>query len=317
MTFSAVAMAMSLLAQSPDTAQLPPAPAPPVPQEPGAQQQAAQDATALSDVVVEGRRLRSVVEDFVGEVAAPATGGRGPARWNGPVCIGVVNLRPEVAQYIVDRASDVARELGLTAGEPGCTANVLIIAAADGRAVADGIVGERRRAFVPGGSGMTRSFRMLENFRTSEAPIRWWHVSGPVDSESGQLATRLPGQDAPQIAVSRASRIRTDIRDDMFKAIIVVDINKTASLSWTQLADYLTLIALAQVDPEADVAAFDTVLNVFDDPAVPGLTDWDMDYLVALYSLEQNRAGSGARTAEFVNLMLRASREEPGEPGTD
>ena len=268
-------------------------------------------ATELQEVVVEGRRLRAVVEDFVGEVAAPATGDRGAARWNSSVCIGVVNLRADVAQYIVDRASDVARELGLTAGEPGCTANVLIIAAADGQAVADGIVGERRRAFTPGGSGMTRSLRALETFRTSDAPIRWWHVSGPVDSESGVLATRLPGFDAPQTAVSRASRLRTDIRDDMFKAIIVVDISKTASLSLTQLADYCTLIALAQVDPDADVAAFDTVLNVFSDPEVPGLTAWDRDYLNALYSIEQNRLGSGARGAEIVDLMMRSARAVP------
>jgi len=295
MSLSALALAASLLVQDTPAAQVPPP----------------QATTELSEVVVEGRRLRAVVQDFVGEVAAPATGNRGAARWNSSVCIGVVNLRADVAQYIVDRASDVARELGLTAGEPGCSANVLIIAAADGQAVADGIVEARRRAFSPGGSGMTRSLRALETFRTSEAPIRWWHVSGPVDSESGELATRLPGRDAPQIAVSRASRLRTDIRDDMFKAIIVVDITKTASLSLTQLADYSTLIALAQVDPDADVAAFDTVLNVFSNPDIPGLTSWDMDYLNALYSIEQNRLGSGARGAEIVDLMMRSVRATP------
>ena len=295
MSISALALAASLIIQTPGAVQVPPP----------------EPTTELQEVVVEGRRLRAVVEDFVGEVGAPATGDRGAARWNSSVCIGVVNLRADVAQYIVDRASDVARELGLTAGEPGCTANVLIIAAADGQAVADGIVGERRRAFTPGGSGMTRSLRALETFRTSDAPIRWWHVSGPVDSESGALATRLPGYDAPQTAISRASRLRTDIRDDLFKAIIVVDITKTASLSLTQLADYCTLIALAQVDPDADVAAFDTVLNVFSNPEVPGLTAWDRDYLNALYSIEQNRLGSGARGAEIVDLMMRSAREVP------
>ncbi len=297
MSFSALALAVGLLAQTPAPVQDPPPPA----------------VSELGEVVVEGRRLRSVVQDFVGELAAPATGDRGPARWNGPVCIGVVNLRAEIAQFIVDRASDVARELGLTAGEPGCTANVLIIAAADGQAVADGIVEERRRAFVPGGSGMTRSFRALEEFRTSDAPIRWWHVSGPVDSETGALATRLPGDDAPpQTNVSRASRIRTDIRDDMFKAIIVVDINKVSSLSLSQLADYCTLIALAQVDPKADVSSAETVLNVFIDPTTPGLTTWDMDYLTALYSIEQTRLGS-ARGGEIVELMMRNVRATPDE----
>ena len=296
MSFLALALAAGLLSQTPGQAQDP----------------AGGPVAELGDVVVEGRRLRSVVQNFVGEVTAPATSDRGPARWNGPVCIGVVNLRAEVSQYIVDRASDVARELGLEAGEPGCAANVLIIAAADGQAVADGIVEERRRAFVPGGSGMTRTLSALEDFRTSDAPVRWWHVSAPVDSESGELATRLPGRDAPQIAVSRASRIRTDIRDDLFKAIIVVDISKVDSISLPQLADYCTLIALAQVDPKADVASFETILNVFIDPAITGLTGWDRDYLAALYGIEQNRLGS-ARGGEIVDLMMRAVRADPVE----
>lgn len=290
MSFSAVALAAGLLLQAQGPVQTP----------------QTQEPAQLQDVEVEARRLRAVVQDFVGEVAAPA-GVRGPARWNGTVCIGVVNLRAEIAQYIVDRASDVARELGLSAGEPGCSPNVLIIAAADGRAIADGIVEARRGAFRPGGTGMTRSLRVLEQFRTSAAPVRWWHVSAPVDSETGTIATQMPGYDPPTIGVSRASRIRTDIRDDLLKAIIVVDAEKTSGVSLAQLADYCALVALAQVDPEADVASFDTVLNVFEDPSTPGLTDWDMDYLRALYGVEQNNVGASARGAEIVDQMTRAA----------
>lgn len=298
---TAAAVSLTLL-----QSQTPPAPQP-------AQQPAAQAPTDLEDVVVEGRRLRAVVQNFVGEISAPA-GNRGPARWNGPVCIGVVNLRADVAQYIVDRTSDVARGLGLNAGEPGCNANVLIVAAADGRGTANAIVDARRRAFQPGGSGMARSAAALERFRTSDAPIRWWHVSVPVDSDTGEWATRLPGEPAPVISVSRASRLRTDIRDDLLKAIIVVDMDQVTGLTFTQLADYLALVSLSQVDPEADVGSFDTVLNVFTDPATAGLTSWDMDYLHALYSAEQNTIGANARGAEIVDLMLNGPRTEDPAP---
>lgn len=293
MSFSALVLAAGLLMQVQAPVQAPPT----------------QEPAQLEDVEVEARRLRSVIQDFVGEIAAPA-GVRGPARWNRPVCIGVVNLRAELAQYIVDRTSDIARELGVTAGEPGCTPNVLIIAADDGRALADSIVQERRGAFRPGGSGMTRSLRALDEFRTSDAPVRWWHISAPVDSETGALATRLPGYDAPSTAVSRASRIRTDIRDDLFKAIIVIDADKATGVTLAQLADYCALVSLAQVDPAADVASFDTVLNVFMDPATPGLTDWDMDYLRALYGVEQNSVGANARGGEIIDQMMRRTRAD-------
>lgn len=293
MSFPAIVLAAGLLTQTPAAQAAP----------------TQQDPTALSDVVVEAQRLRDVVRNFVGEVAAPA-GPRGPARWNGPVCVGVVNLRGEVAQYIVDRTSDVARELGLNAGEPGCSPNILIIATADGQGLADAIVDARRRDFRPGGSGMTRSLRALDAFRTSDAPIRWWHVSAPVDSETGQLATRLPGQDAPVTNVSRASRIRTDIRDDLLKSIIIVDVDDVSRLTLAQLADYCALVAMAQVDPDAEVGSFDTILNVFSDPATPGLSPWDMDYLKALYRVEQNSVGASARGAEIVDMMMRGRRAD-------
>lgn len=302
MSVSALMFGLALVGQDPAPPQDPQAP-----------------AVQIEDVEVEGRRLREAVRDFVGEVAAPP-GVRGPARWNTQVCVGVVNLRADLAQYIVDRTSDVARDLGVRAGEPGCTANVLVIAADDGRAIANALVDARWGAFRPGGSGMTRTLQDLEDFRTSDAPIRWWHVSAPVDSESGELATRLPGYDAPRTNVSRASRIRTDIRDDLWKALIVVDMSRATGLSLAQLADYCALVALAQVDPAADVSSFDTILNVFSDPTTPGLTDWDMDYLRALYSVEQNSVGARARGDEIVEQMMRGARtrgQAPEAPEAD
>lgn len=280
---------------------------------PAAQEPAVEAPVTLEDVVVEGRRLDALVRDFVGEVAAPA-GDRGAARWNTPVCIGVVNLRREAAQFIVDRTSDVARELGLDAGEPGCRPNVLIVAASDGRALADAIVDRRRRAFRPGGSGMIRSLRALEAFRTSDAPVRWWHVSAPVDSETGDLATRLPGEEAPVVSNMRPSLLLTDIRDDLLKAIIVIDMDKAAGLTFSQLADYCALVALSQIDPEARVERFDSVLNVFTNPSTPGLTAWDMDYLKALYGADQTSIGARARSAEIVDLMSkRASGDDDAQ----
>ena len=51
------------------------------------------------------------------------------------------------------------------------------------------------------------------------------------------------------------------------------------------------MVALAQVDAEADTAAYPTILNLFADPASApaGLTDWDRSYLTALYDAELNQ----------------------------
>ena len=76
-------------------------------------------AVELEEVVVEGRTLREAVHQFVEEIVAPPVG-RGPARWNRRVCVGVVNIRGEAAQALIDQVSSVALQAGPYRGQPAC-----------------------------------------------------------------------------------------------------------------------------------------------------------------------------------------------------
>ena len=51
------------------------------------------------------------------------------------------------------------------------------------------------------------------------------------------------------------------------------------------LTDYVAMVVLAQIDPRADFSQQPSILSLFETPtAVGGLTDWDRDYLQAVYS---------------------------------
>lgn len=294
--------------------QTPPPPAAPVvaqdPQTPPADP----TVTDLGEIIVNNRPAREVATSFVDIVGAPATS-RNLARWHGTVCVSVANLANEPAQYLIDRVSTVAAGLGLPAGEPGCVANVVIVAAVDASSVANAMVDEWTLAFRPGGSGMTRSLSVLNDFRNTDRPVRWWQVSSPVDSNTGERAVRLPGEDAPAVNVSRASRLRTDIRDDLAKVFIVIDVDKLEGVTIVQLADYVAMIAMAQVDIKAPTEGLPTVLNLFNAPnSTPGLTDWDMAYLQALYRAEPNRTTHGAQAADLAGLMLQRRKVQDAEP---
>ncbi len=130
------------------------------------------DPDALPDVVVEGRRLDEATRDFVGQVAAPPRG-RGLALWRGRLCVGAVGFQREAGQYLVDRVSTVAEDLGVDIGDPGCTPNVIIAGAEDGQAMARELVGRERRAFDTNISGANRPDGALEDFIGSTRPIRW------------------------------------------------------------------------------------------------------------------------------------------------
>lgn len=282
----------------------------------------------LDDIIVEGRRLRDTTRDFVNQVAA-ANRHRGLARWRNGVCVGVVNLQAEAATYIIDRVSTVAQDLGLRAGEPGCHPSIIIAFADDADAFTEDFVSRRPRLFRVGGAGMDRGATAFRDFLENDRPVRWWIVSTPANSEDGAIATRLPGlvhgdgagslsgqpgrrttlQYAPHTSIRSASRLTTQIIDVTKRAFVIVDVNRLNGVSLEQLADYLALVSLAQIDPDADTSAYLSVLNVFDDPMqTNGLTQWDQAYLQGLYSAERARENGRANATEIVDSIVRAHR---------
>jgi len=271
---------------------------------------AAASVSRLADVVVEGRQLDALVRSFVVEVAEPAKR-RGLARWNRPICVGSVNLQTQVGQYIVDRVSDVARELEVEAGEPGCRPNVLIVGTVDGAALASALVEDRPRNFDLRHNGTDAGTRAFRGFRTDDRPVRWWQISMPIDSETGQRAVRLPGDPSPPVIHGfAASRLRTQIRDDMVRAVIIIVVDRLDGANLVQLGDYVAMVSLAQIDPEAETAGYDTVLNLFADPASgpDGLTDWDMSYLEAMYQHDQLRINRNSQVQAVADAVLRDRR---------
>jgi len=274
------------------------------------------EAQVLEEVVVRGRRLDEIefdlhlyIRDFLEEVAAPART-RGYARWKRRVCIGVHNLENTAAQYIVDRISSLVVDVGLEPGEPGCNPDVNILFAVDAKEMASYMVESQPRVFRPAGgnAGMDLGLEGLDYFVESDSPVRWWHVSLPVDARTGQAAIRFPGEPPPTIAVAGPSRIHSGIVDTMLYVIIIVDASKLVGTTWQQLADYLAVVSLAQVDPKGNPESFDSILNLFSNPAAySGLTDWDRSYVRALYAFDQER-NPNAQRGDIISRIARQER---------
>ena len=251
--------------------------------------------------------LRIFMQEFIGEVVAKPPG-RGFARWGGRVCIGVHNLRSDAAHYVIDRISSLALEVGLKVGEPGCGPDVIVVFATDANFVATYMVENEPLMFRPAGLGngdMSLSRAQLDQFVASERAVRWWHVSMPVDARTGMPAIRMPGMSYPTIAVAGPSRIHDGIVDELMRVIVVVDTTKLTGTTWQQLADYLAVVSLAQIDPDTSPSAFDSILNLFSNPrAYSGLTDWDRAYVSALYEFDQERKPN-LQTGALIGEMVR------------
>ncbi|CAN5162794.1 hypothetical protein BH09PSE1_BH09PSE1_20390 [soil metagenome] len=259
--------------------------------------------TAVEDVTVTGRSLPEAVNAFVDDVTEPASG-YGPARWARRICVGVVNLRPEAAQVLIDRVSDVSASVGLEPGDVGCRPNILVIATDQASALADALIQAKPRVFRPNYSGAAGSPKDLEAFRTSTQPVRWWPISVPVDTNTGQVAVKLPGGDAPMI--SGGGRLTTNVASALQRVIVILDVTRMENITYQQLGDYLAMVSLAQIDDEADTSSFSTILNLFAAPSVDQtMTDWDRSYLASLYDSNLNQRNPGAQLGAVSSVMTR------------
>ncbi|TFW11039.1 hypothetical protein EGY25_15255 [Brevundimonas intermedia] len=273
-----------------------------------AQEQASaspQTPAELGDVEVTGRRLEPQVQSFIDDIAAPPRG-RGLARWDRTICVGVANMDERYAQFMVDRVAKAAVDVGLEVGEPGCRPDIMVVASADAKALASALVDDNPQGFRPARSNTDLGSQALRRFKTTDAPVRWWHVSLPVSADTGEIAVRLDNEEPPTITVRDASRLRSNIRDDLARVIIILDVSKIGTVGFGALSDYVAMIALAQVEPDADANGYDSVLNLFSPEAdrLAGLTQWDRDYLASLYRANRNRARPTQQARDIVRGMV-------------
>lgn len=210
-----------------------------------------------------------------------------PARWRTQVCAGVTGLSDANAQYIVDRVSARAEELGLRIGPPGCTSNVLIVFSADPNGQAQAIARERSDpASTTGISGGTEGLTAFNAFVNSTQPVRWWRVTRTM-TENGEMADRnLRWNESPRVTVPERGRLVSPTYDAFSHVIVVVDLNQVNGLRLGALADYIAMVALSPVS--ADERRDASILNLFADrsagrQAPEALTGGDQDYLRQVY----------------------------------
>jgi hypothetical protein len=277
---------------------------------------AAQPSAAVSGVTVTAPSNLTPAQQV--EALAQADGKGQLARWSSPVCPSTMGLSDEFDSFIVKRMRAIAEQVGAKAGAPGCQANVLVLVTRDPAAFTRRLVALKERALAGGRWPVDKV--KLEAFANDTKPVRWLYMSDTIQSMGGDAtssqvphaaavangnavgahgstganglaaflgAGALPS--APQFGNVRPSRLTPTGEQAFSQVVIVVDADKIAGLGAGQLADYLSMVALAQVRSDATFVGVDTVLNLFspdrDTAQRPaGLTAWDLRYLTALYS---------------------------------
>lgn len=268
----------------------------------------AADTTQSETIVVNGQTPERL-QQFVERVSANSAMSDQLARWDTSICTSLAGLPRRQAEFVADRIAQRAMAVGLQPGAPGCQANVSVIFTSNSDEVAQRMFEQDRQmfAYYQETNVATLGQAAFNEFLHSDAPVRWWHVSHTVGADGIALSGDASAGGISNAPVQRASgtRLRSETREDMRRAIIIVDARRVGDAQLAALADYISMVALAPIDPSVNTSGFPSVLNLF---ASSGerpteMTQWDRAYLDGLYKTTRNATNTAAQEREIARRM--------------
>jgi hypothetical protein len=245
-------------------------------------------ATTLADVTVEAARksIQHRVDSFIWQLTRRAR--EALARWNTPACPMVAGLSREQGEFVLGRFSQVAAAAGAPLAAPQCRPNLYIVVTRSPEALLTAWHARDARLF---GEGYPHAIR---RFVDTPRPVRVWYngdyESGPpAGTAASAEAATIAGYEGLRVDVSaKPTRLQWNAVRDLGSVIVIVEPTRTRGVPLAQLADYIALVALAEIDLDAPLGEAPTILHLFGADAPPatapvGLSDWDAAFLKALY----------------------------------
>jgi hypothetical protein len=271
------------------------------------------EARRAPEVIIKGdsAEFATRITTFVNQITDfnMADPGHGMARWEGPACPMVSGLPRDEGEFILWRISDLARQAGTPLGGESCHPNIFIVVRKHPQAYLEDLT-RRHSSDVFDGATPT----VISGFIESNRPVRSWYSTAQQTPEGlPMLVESFPGISQQHVAWVPGGVIITPVRPAIGdsaltnpwsqashlvlnavwaikKVLVVVDSSQTKGVSIGQLADYVSMAALAQIRLDSHPTTDQTILTLFDaSPAAAsaGVTDWDQAFLKAVYASEQ------------------------------
>jgi hypothetical protein len=268
---------------------------------------AAQPAKApVESVTVTGTRSRLMIEKFVQSVAAPSHYLGKLARWEDGVCPIVTGLKPGFLKFVMQRVRDVAAKAGAPVNaDAACKPNIEIVFTTTPQALLDGIR-KTNRNFL----GYYDNEDQLAKLATVTRPIQAWYtiatrdVGGKIEVDSSRIVgaglpipcaecpgkvTYLPNATAH---ATTGTRLGDGLRSSLYHVIIAANPQKLMDYEMGGVADYIAMLALAQLGGLDGCQSLPTVLNLLAsgcEPNADEMTQNDRGYLDGLYKSGADR----------------------------
>lgn len=256
---------------------------------------------SIDSTTVVAPRDRATVENdvrnFVNAVVS-RPGEESMARWQSqiPLCPLVAGLPASDGEYILSRVSKVARQVGAPLAPEHCKANFMIVVTSDPEGVLKAWSKRDVRMF---GEEADQGSTKVREFAAS-APIRVWY-----NTEFYQLdGTPLGTNEARSATGARATRLELNNYRALSSVMALVDTRLMKGASFGQVAAYVAMVGMVQLNLNANVSEAPTILNLFKgaSKAPSNLTSWDDAFLKAAY---EARITDRAQLAQIKTTMAQ------------
>ena len=278
----------------------------------------AEIAAPSESVTVTATKSREVLGKFAKAFETPTKLTGKIARWQRRVCPVAVGQEPAFTRFITQRVKYIALAAGAPVNtEASCIPNIEIVFTATPQALLDNV-----RKNDPEYLGYAQSSAQKGALATVTRPIQAWYTTETVDfngkrrPDSGGgdpdstgstfdqaneaagpefdvrglgMQTSIKG--LPQYMTS-GSRIDDGIHSGFSHILIVIDSTKLAGQKIVPLADYISMLALTQLNSLDACQQLPSIVNILAancGHAADGLTQFDLAYLQGLYRMGAGR----------------------------
>jgi hypothetical protein len=270
---------------------------------------------SLDSITVQAQRetLRKQVDQFLHSAMLKPTFDESVLRWDNAVCPLVEGMIRPAGEFLLRRLSEWARESGVPLAKENCKHPNLFIIVANKPEVFLKLWWRRQPRMYNTGHGIEPVRRFIEKSR----PIRVWYNIGPgyySNEISGLLAASVDaGLGAVDYPIVRGPssgasfHLVFPVVRSIGSAIVVIDPAQVSQFNIGQFSDYIAMVSFVEVNQDADLGAFSTILNLFatSTAAAPlEMTRWDKALLRALYTSDHSsRVQMSQMETRAVNML--------------
>lgn len=248
-------------------------------------------------VTIEAARehaLRLQADRFVSSVVVKPWND-GLYRWNSPICPLVAGMPKALGELILHRITKAAIDAHAPLAGSVCSPNLFVVATRDDPNPLLEMWWKR----APGMFNTKFGVEAARHFIHSTGPIRVWYNTysacggGPAAPPStiaisGNFAVPVAPAGCDPFSDLGTRLARRISGSNISAVIVVIDGRQIGSVTVGQMADYISLVGLAELRRDSGPTPVPSILELFGHGmAPPALTSWDRALLYALYNTDQ------------------------------